>query len=62
MHMVYLRLQGEATAEVIRKRAMLVEEGVQFEGRRVKPTFVVDPAHIARACPDVCMAGTAACK
>lgn len=43
-------LQGEDTVEVKRKRAMLVEEGVRFEGSRVKPSCVADPADIATRC------------
>ena len=30
---------------------MLVEEGVRFEGSRVKPSCVVNPAELAKTCP-----------
>ena len=46
-------VQGLQTPEVARKMSMLVDEGVRFEGVRVKPTSVVGPAELACICRGV---------
>ena len=50
---VSCHVQGLQSPEVVRKRSMLVEEGVRFEGIRVKPTSVIGPAELANICPGV---------
>ena len=42
-------MQGLHTAKVKSKRALLVEEGVQFSGSKIKPSCVLDADELLAA-------------
>ena len=42
-------MQGLHTAKVKSKRALLVEEGVQFSGTKIKPSCVLDADELLAA-------------